>query len=107
MIVLEYMNIFPDSKSVTVPYATDFNRFDTHPDFFGASLAAFVKLGRQKGYRLIGCNKYGFNAFFLRNDIGRSIFLEISVKECLKHPQAIEGNKVRLPVVEKLGWVKV
>lgn len=107
VIILEYMNIFPASKSVTVPYKSNFNRFDIHPDFFGASLGAFVKLGKKKGYRLIGCNKYGFNAFFLRKDIGKSFFPEISVKECLKHPQAIEGNIVRLPVVEKLGWVEI
>ena len=33
------------------------------------SLQAFVKLNRQKGYRLVGTNAIGTNAFFVRNDI--------------------------------------
>ncbi|MFZ3059414.1 MAG: hypothetical protein WA102_06685 [Candidatus Methanoperedens sp.] len=105
VVVLEYMNIWGPDKAMTVPYKPDFNRFDTHPDFFGASLLAFVKLGKEKGYRLIGCNKYGFNAFFIRNDIGIDVFPEISPDDCLKHPQALDKN--RLSAVEKLGWIEV
>lgn len=107
VIILEYMNIFGPHDSVTVPYKPDFNRFDVHEDFFGASLWAYVKLGRKKGYRLIGCNKYGFNAFFLRNDVGENVFPEVTVSSCLTHPSAMDGQKTRLPRVKKLGWVRV
>jgi hypothetical protein len=62
-------------KSLAVPYQDDFNayRYPTTrgmPNFCGASLPAFVKLARKKGYRLAGCNPYGFNAFFIRNPLG-------------------------------------
>jgi len=107
VVVVEYMNIFDKDKSVSVPYKEDFNRFDTHPDFCGASLKAFVKLGKSKNYRLIGCNKYGFNAFFLRKDIAGRLLPEISINDCLKHPQAREGQQKRLPAVKDLDWVEV
>lgn len=105
--VVEYVNFWGADQSVTVPYKPDFNRFDIHPDYLGASLAAFVKLGREKGYRLVGCNKYGFNAFFVRSDIGEEVFPEIPVERCLQHPQAKDGNKMRLPQVVNYEWTIV
>lgn len=36
---------------------------------FGASLKAFEHLGTELGYRLVGCNFAGANAFFVRNDL--------------------------------------
>jgi len=107
VVVVEYMNIWGPDKAVTVPYRRDFNRLDTHPDYFGASLGAFVKLGCAKGYRLIGCNRYGFNAFFVRSDIGEDVFPEILPAQCLKHPHAIDGNKNRLPHVINYEWIEV
>ena len=107
VVVVEYMNIWGADQSVTVPYKRDFNRFDTHPDYFGASLAAFVKLGREKGYRLVGCNRYGFNAFFVRSGIGEDVFPEIPTERCLEHPQAKYGNKTRLPQVIGYEWIEV
>ncbi len=107
VVVVEYMNIWDSDHSVTVPYTPDFNRFDTHPDFFGASLSAFVKLGREKDYRLVGCNRYGFNAFFVRSDIGEDVFPEIPPDRCLEHPFAKNGNKMRLPQVINYEWVEV
>lgn len=107
VVLLEYMNIFDAKTALTVPYSNNFDRFKIHEDFYGASLHAFVKLGEKKGYRLIGCNKYGFNAFFLREDLGKNILPTIPAKECLKHPQAVNGHKTRLPKVKNLGWIKV
>ena len=101
------MNIFGPNIAVTVPYKSDFDRSNIHPDFFGASLGAFVKLGKKKGYRLVGCNKYGFNAFFMRNDLGKKEFPEVSISSCLNHPVVLEGRKNRLPAVKNLGWIAV
>ena len=106
VVVLEYHNIWSD-ESVTVPYRPDFNRFDTHPDYCSASLPAFVKLARAKGYRLVGCNKYGYNAFFVRDGIGEKVLPEVSYKECLQHPMACEGQRKRLPKVREFEWVKI
>ena len=34
----------------------------------GASLAAYVELAEKRGYRLVGCIREGYNAFFIRED---------------------------------------
>jgi len=68
VVVLEYQDILGPERSVTVPYSDDFaaaqhSMTGTSPNFAGASLAAFVKLGRRKGYRLVGVNRYGSMIF--------------------------------------------
>jgi hypothetical protein len=84
VVVLEYHCAWGPDRAVTIPYRPDF-RLDltTHPYYAGASLAAFVKLGRQKGYRLVGAQRHGFNAFFLRAGVGEDLFPEIDAAECL------------------------
>jgi len=107
VVIVEYQDIWGPEKSVTVPYKPDF----THPngsfDYCGASLNAFVKLSRSKGYRLIGCNRYGFNAFFMRNGIGEDAFPEIMPDQCLRHPKVKEGQQTRLPNAMKYEWIEV
>jgi hypothetical protein len=107
VVVVECHNIWPGDKSVTVPYRSDFNKFNIHPDYGGASLGAFVKLGREKGYRLVGCNRYAFNAFFIRQGIGEDYFPEVSAQECLDKPHAVEARENRLPEVIDLEWIDV
>ena len=72
VVVVEYQDIWGPERAVTVPYDADFRAEfrGRAPDYAGASLAAFVKLGKEKGYRLVGCEPLGFNAFFVRNDVG-------------------------------------
>ena len=36
----------------------------------GASLGAFNYLAEKRGYRLVGCVKAGFNAFFVKESVG-------------------------------------
>ena len=38
-------------------------------DFFGASLGALRRVGREKGYRLVHTDVTGVNAFFVREDL--------------------------------------
>jgi len=106
VVVVEYHNVLGE-KSVTVPYKPDFNRFDIHPDYMGASLPAFVKQGKEKGYRLVGCNRYGYNAFFIKNGIGEDLLPEVSIRDCLSHPQARDAQKNRLPAVLGYEWTEV
>ena len=84
VVVLEYHAAWGPDRAVTVPYREDFQLdLNTHPYYCGASLPAFVKLGRQKGYRLIGSQRYGFNAFFLREGVGDDLFPEVDAAQCL------------------------
>jgi hypothetical protein len=80
VVVVEYLDILGHEKALTVPYKADFNRFDIHPDYFGASIPAFIKLGQKKGYRPVACNRYGYNIIFVRQDvIGTDVLPEIPV----------------------------
>jgi hypothetical protein len=103
----EFSDIFEAGKSVTVPYKPDFNRLDTHPDFHSASLSAFVKLSKEKGYRLIGCNKLSFNAIFLRNDVGTDVFPEVKAEDCLNNAYVIEQINKRQQKIINLPWIEV
>lgn len=112
VVVIEYQDILGPERACTVPYRNDFcaqnhATRDQVLDYAGASLTAFVKLGNHKGYRLVGCNAYGYNAFFIKNGVGEDIFPEIPVTDCFTHPRTMWRMKARLPLVKDLRWVDV
>jgi hypothetical protein len=90
VVVVEYDSGFGPDEAFTMKYDPEYdsNRqiFEPGIPLWGASLAAFVKLGRRKGYRLVGSQRFCFNAFFLRNDVGAGVFPEVSSGSCLIHP---------------------
>ena len=67
LVVIEFNKALGPDISVTIPYDPDFSW--ACGSYFGASLRALARLGKLKGYKLIGCEPIGVNAFFLRNDI--------------------------------------
>ena len=71
IVVVEYNARFGCEKSVSIPYKKNFNRISEHPSsiYFGASLMALYKLGKEKGYSLVGTNLNGNNSFFIRDDL--------------------------------------
>jgi hypothetical protein len=109
VVVAEIQAIWGTEASVTVPYSPDFkaefvNGFGVYS---GGSLPAFVKLGKKKGYRLVGCQRYGFNAFFVRNDVGQDIFTEVPAERCFSHPFASWAHDELLPMVKNREWQQV
>jgi len=112
VVVLEYQDILGPERSWTVPNKADFSARDYPrtrgmPNFAGASLTAFVKLGREKGYRLVGCNTPGYNAFFVRQGLGEEQLPEIPIESCFQHPKVLSGMEERFPTVKDLPWVEV
>jgi hypothetical protein len=112
VVVVEYQDIIGPNRSCTVPYSDSFNAYQYPttrgmPNFCGASLSAFVKLARSRGYRLVGCNRYGFNAFFIKNPLGESELPAIDIEECFSHPKVVWGMKERFPLVKDFPWVEV
>jgi len=81
VVVCETHNPIPPDRALTVPYDPGFV-FES-PDYRGASLAAMCKLGREKGYRLIGSHRFGFNAFFIKDGVGEEFFPEVDVASCV------------------------
>lgn len=79
VVVIEYNAGLHPPLSVTVPYQP--NRGGDGTNFFGASLEALVKLGSTKGYRIVGCNISGSNAFFVRDDLCGDHFVNPATSE--------------------------
>ena len=73
VVVIEYVAEFGPSIEWVMPYDPQYRMSGTR--YFGASLKAYEILGRKKGYRLVGCNFYGTNAFFIHDDLPTDRFL--------------------------------
>jgi hypothetical protein len=92
VVVAEYNWTWGPTESKTVPYKAHFTnppRDDASKSenmYFGASLAALTKLARTKGLRLVGAQRWGFNAFFVREGVGEELLPEISPAECFDTP---------------------
>ena len=80
VVVIEYNATLAPPLSLVVPYEPR-GRWDHSSNFFGANLAALVKLGQAKGYRIVGCNLAGANAFFVREELCRDLFIEPATAE--------------------------
>jgi len=92
VVVLEFNALLGPQKRLTIPYDPDFRLdFSQKPYRCGASLPAFVRLGREKGYRLVGVQSLGFNAFFVRDGTGEELLPELSVEECFTGNQRLRG----------------
>ena len=74
VIVTEYNATLRPPLSLVVPY--DPRAVWNGTNYFGASLEALTRLGREKGYRLVGCSFSGANAFFVRNDAAGDHFFD-------------------------------
>ena len=109
VVIAEVQAIWGSARSVTVPYRPDFRAgfFKGFGIYSGASLPAFVKLAKRKGYRLVGCQRYGFNAVFLRNDVGQREFPEVSARDCFNHPFAKWAYDELRPKVADQEWLEV
>jgi hypothetical protein len=93
VVVIEYNASFGPQRSVSVPYERMFRRHDKHPSgwYHGASLKALEKLGKAKGYHLVGCDCSGVNAFFVRGDLDLGLLQAVSA-EMAYYP---EGKRLK------------
>lgn len=109
VVVVEINHLWGPQRAVSVPYRDDFRAEFTKygSDYAGASIAAFVKLGQEKGYRLAGTNAFATNAFFIRDDIECEWLPEVDPAECFWHPRAQFGMRERWPAVAGKEWVDV
>lgn len=67
VVCLEYNGIFPPST----PWIMKYNPAHAWSGsvYMGSSLKALEVLGTRKGYKLVGCDFSGVNAFFVREDL--------------------------------------
>ncbi len=104
VIVLEYNARLGPERALSIPNRSDFVAQAGH---WGASLAAFVRLNRQKGYRLVGCDRSGINAFFLRTGIAEDIFPEVSPEVCFARSRAQQLFELQSLPAQGQEWVEL
>ena len=93
VVIAEVNGWWGPEKAVAMSYNPDYKLdFSKQPYRCGASLPAFVKLGKKKGYRLVGVQSLTFNAFFVKNGIGEDLLPEVTPQECLSRwtPEFLE-----------------
>ena len=108
--ICECHNIIPDDMAVTIPYKDDFSHISKdnyNEEFMGVSPLAMIKLSKEKGYRLIGSHKYGFNLIFMRNDTGNEYFPEVGLYEITNNQYTIKAKETRWPKVKDAPWINV
>jgi len=111
IVICEYNSAFGTEKEVTIPYDPCFFRTTTHYSnlYWGASIAAFVMLGKAKGYTLVGSNSAGNNLFFVRNDLMQNL-TELSAEQAhvvsqFRESRNEDGELTLLPYDKRLGVI--
>jgi predicted O-methyltransferase YrrM len=74
VVVIEYNAKFPPPMDLVPPYEAG-HAWDGS-DFMGASLQALANAAARRGYRLVGTNVTGVNAFFVRSDLAADRFAD-------------------------------
>jgi hypothetical protein len=107
VVIVEYNDIAGPDRTITVPYDDAFVGDPLRDGFVGASLGAYIKLAKTKGYRLVGVERWGFNAFFVKNGVGDDLLPERSPHEFFDKPKVLHGMATRWPRVADRPWVEV
>lgn len=94
IIIVEYNGLFGPIAKVSIPYKADFWRSKAHHSnlYYGASLAAFDHLLSGRGYRLVGGNSAGNNAFFVREDLLNDKIGAVSIADAFRETSFAEGR---------------
>ncbi len=83
ILIMEYNSTFGSERSITVPYDSSFNRTDAHFSnlYWGSSLKALYDLSLSRGYKFIGCNSAGNNAYFILEEYINNSLKPVSLSE--------------------------
>jgi len=88
VVVVEYNATYGSEEPLVTPYNAEFDAYKEHPLglYHGASILALQKLGKKKGYILLGCDSNGADAFFVKKEFAH-LFTEVSAKEAFYENQ--------------------
>ncbi len=95
IIIAEYNSYFGPDRAISVPYDPAFYRTSAHYSnlYFGASLSALTHLANKRGYALLGCNKAGNNAFYVKEGLLSQLGLPaLSASEAFVEARAREAR---------------
>lgn len=111
ILVVEYNSVFGDLLPLTVPYAPDFVRARAHHSnlYYGLSIRAAEFLANKRGYSLVGTNRAGSNAFFVRNDRAGAILGRLGSVQArpsrFRESRAADGGLTFVPPAERASIV--
>jgi len=105
VVVCETHNAIGAHDSLTVPYDPNFKIATA--GYHSASLAAMTALAEQKGYRLVGTHRYGFNAFFVLKGLGEDRLPEVTPADCLTDPCSLDAHSSIWPKIRDMDWTQV
>jgi hypothetical protein len=93
IVVCEYNAVLGDRWPISVPYNPTFVRSlpEYHNLYFGTSIAALRALGKRKGYRFLGSNSSGTNAFFVREDYASRF--DAALRANVAYPSSIRESR--------------
>jgi hypothetical protein len=86
ILIVEYNDAFGWRRPVSVPYDPAFTRRQKHysNQYWGANLPAFHYLASKRGYALVGTNRVGSNAFFVRRELLNDAVREVELLTCVR-----------------------
>jgi hypothetical protein len=83
ILILEYNSIFGCDRAITVPYDPQFYRTSSHYSnlYWGSSIKSLHDLSISRGYKFLGCNSAGNNAYFILGDYLNDKFRPVALRE--------------------------
>lgn len=107
LFICEYNAVFGDLHPISTPYDEHFSRTKAHPSnlYFGASIAALCALAAKKGYRFVGTNSAGNDAFFVREDYA-SRFVDSSLRQIRPFPSRFRESRDRRGLNSHIGGLE-
>lgn len=111
IIIVEYQDIIGPEQALTIPYDPYFNHTNydcwNGPNYCGASLPAFIYLLKDT-HVFVGCEKQGFNGFFIRKDLVSNTLQEMKdIQPCFEMEKVKFGMMHRFPRTSHMNWVNV
>ncbi len=91
VVVIEYNADISPLESSAVAYDPK-GVWDGETQYYGGSLLALVRIGKLKGYTLVGCDNQGVNAFFVKDELVNSNFVNHEITDLYRPP--LYGKKI-------------
>ncbi len=107
VVAVKYHPAWGPDEARTIPDANEFRYSEDKSAYGGASLLAFEKLGKEKGYHLVGFNRAGSVAIFLRDDLKNPRLPVQPVTAGLALDRHRLLRESLRPMIQKLNWVTV
>jgi hypothetical protein len=86
VVCIEYNAKFPPDFEWVMKYDANYIWNVSNSDNHGASLKSLEILGKELGYQLVGTNLNGVNAFFVKKELAKDLFVLPATSENLYNP---------------------